>query len=108
MHNDDGRAHTESRLLTSSDYVERVVKPFKLMAAKVSSQEEHTERAMVVLDVFAGIGTLLVVLKRLGIAVGMVSATLSLQASAHYSLSWSSHTTLTFPNNRSSTANMIR
>lgn len=71
LYNADGDTHPLDRLRTHADYTDGVDKPFKDLCEKVSSNETPRRRA-VVLDAFAGVGTGIVVLKRLGIDIAKI------------------------------------
>ena len=55
-----------SRLLTSVDYLDGVLRPFQCRLQELEMNQQE-KKAAVVLDAFAGIGTAVVCLKRLGI-----------------------------------------
>lgn len=61
----------ESIIRTHEDYEEGIVKPYEALVKELRDGEK-TMRRCVVLDTFAGIGTGIVVLKRLGIAIKKV------------------------------------
>jgi hypothetical protein len=69
----------ESILLTNDDYRDGIVKPYQDRIKKLNNGEDKMGRC-VVLDTFAGIGTGIVVLKRLGIAMEKVK----MMCPAHY------------------------
>lgn len=72
LFNADGDEHPRSRLETNADYFPGVVKPYKALCEKVQEIEESNRQRVVVLDAFAGVGTGVVALKRLGIDIAKV------------------------------------
>ena len=72
FYNADGDEHPDSRLFTNDNYVPSVIKRYETRCTKVKKTEETNRRRAVVLDVFAGIGSAIVVLKRLGIDIAKV------------------------------------
>lgn len=71
FYNADGDAHPLDRLLTHNDYIAGIVKPFDDLMQSVEAGKTP-RRSVVVLDAFAGIGTGIVVLKRLKIDIAKI------------------------------------
>jgi hypothetical protein len=72
FYNADGEAHPLDRLMTHPDYMRGIVKPYEDLCEKVQAIKESDRRRVVVLDAFAGVGTGIVALKRLGIDIAKV------------------------------------
>jgi hypothetical protein len=73
IYNNDGRVHPFHLPFTHDDYNLKIVQPYKDLVKRIESGY-HEKQRCVVLDMFAGIGTGIVVLKRLGIDIAKVSA----------------------------------
>jgi hypothetical protein len=71
FYNADGDAHPLDRLMTHEDYIDGIVKPFEHLLASVEAGKTP-RRSAVVLDAFAGMGTGIVVLKRLKIDIAKI------------------------------------
>jgi hypothetical protein len=72
LYNADGDDHPKSRLFTNEDYLPGVVKPYEALCKIAQETEDSNRPRAVVLDAFAGVGTGIVVLKRLGIDIAKV------------------------------------
>jgi hypothetical protein len=71
LYNADGDAHPLDRLMTHPSYLEDIVKPFERLTKRVDSGT-YPRRSAVVLDLFAGIGSGVLALKRLGIKISKI------------------------------------
>jgi hypothetical protein len=71
LFNADGEDHPLDRLRTHQDYKDSVVLPFENLCKDVASGIIPRKK-VVILDAFAGVGSAILVLKRLGIAISTV------------------------------------
>jgi hypothetical protein len=72
FYNADGDAHPLDRLLTHPDYMKGIVQPYEALCKRAQEMKDADRPRVVVLDAFAGVGTGIVALKRLGIDIAKV------------------------------------
>jgi hypothetical protein len=71
LYNDDSEAHSVSILHTHPDYIQGIVQPFRTLVLQ-RQQDPSLKHGLTVLDMFAGIGTATVCLKRLGLQISKI------------------------------------
>jgi hypothetical protein len=72
LYNEDGLEHPGSKLLTSDDYIHHVLNPFNSLKQAIQQGTSPRRKGLVVVDAFAGVGTALVAMKRLGLPITKV------------------------------------